>query len=45
MEAARFLRDLIEALPYKIHTVLTDNCIQLTNRKSDRCSSPISMIL
>ncbi len=40
MEAARLLRDLIEALPYKIHTVLTDNGIQLTNRKSDRYAFP-----
>ncbi len=40
MEAARFLRDLIEALPYKIHTVLTDNGIQFTNHKSDRCTFP-----
>jgi hypothetical protein len=27
MEAAGFLRDLIEAVPYKIHTVLTDNVL------------------
>jgi hypothetical protein len=25
MEAAQFLRDLVEAVPYRIHTVLTDN--------------------
>jgi IS30 family transposase len=25
MEAAQFLRDLLQALPYRIHTVLTDN--------------------
>ena len=35
MEAAQFLRDLIEAVPYRIHTVLTDNGIQFTNRKRD----------
>src|SRR5215211_173312 len=33
MEAARFLRDLIEAVPYRIHTVLTDNGVQFTPRK------------
>ena len=27
MEAARFLRDLIEAVPYEVHTVLTDNSL------------------
>jgi transposase-like protein len=27
MEAAQFLRELVEAVPYKIHTVLTDNGI------------------
>lgn len=35
MEAAQFLRDLIEAVPYRIHIVLTDNGIQFTNRKRD----------
>ena len=35
MEAAQFLRDLIEAVPYRIHTVLTDNGIQFTNRRTD----------
>lgn len=34
--AAQFLRNLIEAIPYKLHTVLTDNGIQFTNRKQDR---------
>jgi Integrase core domain len=32
MVAAQFLRNLIAAMPYKIHTVLTDNGIQFTNR-------------
>jgi transposase InsO family protein len=32
MEAAQFLRVLLQALPYRIHTVLTDNGIQFTNR-------------
>ena len=35
MEAAQFLRDLIEAVPYRVHTVLTDNGIQFTPRKQD----------
>jgi transposase-like protein len=36
MEAAQFLRNLIAAVPYRIHTVLTDNGIQFTNRKKDQ---------
>src|ERR687897_757780 len=32
-EASQFLRDLIEAVPYKIHTALTDNGVQFTPRK------------
>src|ERR671920_2658197 len=35
MEAAQFLRDLIEAVPYRTHTVLTDNGVQFTPRKQD----------
>lgn len=35
-EAAQFLRNLIPAVPYKIHTILTDNGIQFANRKTDR---------
>ena len=35
MEAAQFLRDLIEAVPYRIHTVLTDNGVQFTPRRQD----------
>lgn len=34
--AAQFLRNLIAAMPYRIHTALTDNGIQFTNRKQDR---------
>jgi Integrase core domain len=34
--AAEFLRHLITAVPYKIHTVLTDNGIQFTNRTRDQ---------
>ena len=33
MAAAQFLRNLIAALPYAIHTVLTDNGIQFTNQE------------
>ncbi|GEC17535.1 transposase-like protein [Nitrobacter winogradskyi] len=32
MNAAQFLRNLIAAVPYTIHTVLTDNGIQFTNQ-------------
>ena len=35
MAAAQFLRELVEAVPYTIHTVLTDNGVQFTNRSSD----------
>jgi transposase InsO family protein len=35
MEAAQFLRDLVEAVPYRVHIVLTDNGIQFTARKQD----------
>ncbi|PRX10928.1 UNVERIFIED_ORG: integrase-like protein [Martelella mediterranea] len=35
MNAAQFLRNLIAAVPYVIHTVLTDNGIQFTNRACD----------
>lgn len=35
MAAAQFLRNLVEAVPYAIHTVLTDNGIQFTNRTRD----------
>jgi transposase InsO family protein len=33
-----FLRRLIDAVPYRIHTILTDNGIQFTNRLKDRLS-------
>jgi transposase-like protein len=36
MEAAQFLRNLIKVVPYKIHTILTDNGVQFTNRKADK---------
>jgi len=35
-EAAQFLRNLVQSVPYKIHTILTDNGIQFTNRKVDK---------
>lgn len=31
MAAAQFLRDLVAAVPYRLHTVLTDNGVQFTN--------------
>ena len=34
--AAQFLRNLIAIVPDKLHTVLTDNGIQFTNRKQDK---------
>ncbi len=36
MIAADFLRNLLKAVPYRIHTVLTDNGIQFTNRACDK---------
>ena len=36
LEAAQFLRNLVAAVPYAIHTVLTDNGIRFTNRTQDR---------
>ena len=36
MEAAQFLRDFISSVPYRIHTVLTDNGVQFTSRARDR---------
>jgi transposase InsO family protein len=35
LEAAQFLRDLLQAPPYRIHAVLTDNGIQFTTRALD----------
>jgi hypothetical protein len=34
--ACRFLRQLINVVPYHIHTILTDNGIQFTNRQKDK---------
>ena len=36
MVATQFLRNVVKALPYKIHTILTDNGIQFTIRKKDK---------
>jgi hypothetical protein len=35
MEAAEFLRNLLQALTYRVRTVLTDTGIQVTNRAQD----------
>jgi transposase InsO family protein len=40
MEAAQFLKNLIGTFPYKIHTILTDNGIQFTNRISNISAFP-----
>jgi hypothetical protein len=34
--ACQFLRHLIALVPYNIHTILTDNGIQFTNRAKDK---------
>ena len=39
MTAVQFLRNVIAALPYKIHTLLTDNGAQFTYRKQDKPAS------
>jgi transposase InsO family protein len=39
--AVEFLRHLIAAVPYKIHTLLTDNGIQFANRPTDRRAFPL----
>ena len=39
MTAVQFLRNVIAALPYKIHTLLTDNGAQFTHRKQDKPAS------
>jgi transposase InsO family protein len=38
MAAAQFLHELIAAVPYRLHTVLTDNGVQFTNRSRDTCA-------
>ena len=39
--AVEFLRRLLAAVPYKIHTILTDNGIQFANRATDRYAFPL----
>jgi hypothetical protein len=39
--AAEFLRHLIAAVPYKIHTILTDNGIQFAHRLTDHYAFPL----
>ena len=39
MAAAEFLRNLVKAVPYRIHTMLTDNGIQFMNCTCDRYAS------
>ena len=38
---ADFLRRLIAAVPYKLHTILTDNGIQFANRSTDLYAFPL----
>jgi transposase-like protein len=40
MQAAQFLRNLIAAVPYKIHTILTDNGQQFTNLPHQKYAFP-----
>lgn len=45
--AADFLHDLVNAVPYRIHTLLTDNGVQFAYTGSEECSdedTPISWI-
>lgn len=39
--AAAFLRHLIDAVPYRIHTILTDNGIQFANQKNHKYAFPL----
>lgn len=36
VQPAVFLQNLVKNVPYQIHTILTDNGIQFTNRKGDK---------
>ena len=36
MQASRFLRDLVQAVPCRIHTILTDNGIQFAEQPRNR---------
>jgi transposase InsO family protein len=39
--AAEFLQHIIAAVPYRIHTILTDNGIQFANRATDHHAFPL----
>lgn len=41
MVAAQFLRDLLAAVPYRLHTVLTDNGIQFTTPGTGGSAVPL----
>ena len=45
MEAAQFLRELIEAVPYRIHTVLTDNGVQFTLHRLTKVNHPLGDLM
>ena len=40
IQAAEFLKNLIEKVPYKIHKILTDNGVQFTNQAQNRRALP-----
>jgi hypothetical protein len=40
MQVAQFLRNLIDIIPYKIHTILTDNGVQFTNLQHQKYALP-----
>ena len=40
MQAAQFLHNLIEKVPYKIHTILMDNGVQFTNQARNHRALP-----
>ena len=40
IQAAEFLKNLIEKVPYKIHTILTDNGVQFTNQARNHRALP-----
>ena len=41
-DACDFLRRLIKKVPYKIHTILTDNGVQFTNTSSKKHKVPVA---
>ena len=40
MKVVQFLKDLIQWVPYTIHTVLTDNGVQFANRRQEKVALP-----